>query len=75
MVTAGKFPTKLPCTASHEGTGIVVATGSEVNNFKKGDRVMTGLPRNPCGKCYNCQGPDDWHQYCQNFEGMIGVFV
>ncbi|KIW68363.1 hypothetical protein PV04_04316 [Phialophora macrospora] len=75
MVVAGKFPTKLPCTASHEGTGIVVAVGSEVTNFKKGDRVMSGLPRNPCGKCYNCQGPDDWHQYCENIEGHIGVFV
>jgi propanol-preferring alcohol dehydrogenase len=75
MVTAGKFPTKLPCTASHEGTGIVKAVGSKVTNFKVGDRVMSGLPKNPCGKCYNCKGPDDWHQYCENIEGHIGVFV
>ncbi|OQV06503.1 Alcohol dehydrogenase GroES-like domain-containing protein [Cladophialophora immunda] len=75
MVVAGKFPTKLPCTASHEGTGIVVAVGDEVTNFKKGDRVMSGLPRNPCEKCFNCQGPNDWHQYCQHIEGHIGVFV
>ncbi len=75
MVVEGKFPTKLPCTASHEGTGIVVAVGSNVSNFKPGDRVMSGLPRNPCGTCYNCQGPNDWHQYCENIEGHIGVFV
>ncbi|KAK5191869.1 hypothetical protein LTR92_008450 [Exophiala xenobiotica] len=75
MVVEGKFPTKLPCTASHEGTGIVVAVGSSVSNFKPGDRVMSGLPRNPCGRCYNCQGPNDWHQYCENIEGHIGVFV
>ncbi|EXJ60750.1 hypothetical protein A1O7_04903 [Cladophialophora yegresii CBS 114405] len=75
MVTAGVFPTKLPCTASHEGTGIVVAVGSQVTNFKKGDRVMSGLPRNPCGKCFNCQGPNDWHQYCEHIEGTIGIFV
>ncbi|OAP64755.1 hypothetical protein AYL99_00727 [Fonsecaea erecta] len=75
MVVAGKFPTKLPCTASHEGTGIVVAVGDEVTEFKKGDRVMSGLPRNPCQQCFNCQGPKDWRQYCQKIEGYIGVFV
>lgn len=74
MVTAGKFPTKLPCTASHEGTGIVKAVGSKVNNFKVGDRVMSGLPRNPCGICYNCKS-DDWHQYCEDIEGHIGIIV
>jgi alcohol dehydrogenase, propanol-preferring len=31
MVVEGKFPTHLPCTGSHEGTGIVVATGSKVS--------------------------------------------
>jgi D-arabinose 1-dehydrogenase-like Zn-dependent alcohol dehydrogenase len=75
MVVDGKFPTKLPCTASHEGTGVVAAVGSQVSNFKVGDRVMSGLPRNPCGKCYNCRGPDDWHQYCTDIEGHIGVFI
>jgi propanol-preferring alcohol dehydrogenase len=49
--------------------------GSKVTNFKVGDRVMSGLPKNPCGTCYNCQGPNDWHQYCENIEGHIGVFV
>ena len=75
MVTAGKFPTQLPCTASHEGTGVVRALGSEVKNFKLGDRVMAGLPKNACGKCQNCKGPNDWHPFCQNIEGHIGVMV
>ncbi|EXJ92263.1 hypothetical protein A1O3_00813 [Capronia epimyces CBS 606.96] len=75
MVLEGKFPTQLPCTASHEGTGIVKAVGSKVNNFKVGDRVMSGVPKNACGKCYNCTGPNDWHQYCPNLEGHIGVFT
>jgi alcohol dehydrogenase, propanol-preferring len=75
MVIAGKFPTKLPCTASHEGTGTVVAVGSEVKNFKIGDRVMAGLPKNPCGKCFNCNGPNDWQPFCEHIEGHIGVFV
>jgi alcohol dehydrogenase, propanol-preferring len=75
MVVAGKFPTKLPCTASHEGTGIVVAVGDKVTNFKKGQRVMSGLPRGPCGHCQNCKGPNDWAQYCQNIEGHNGVMI
>lgn len=75
MVTAGKFPTKLPCTASHEGTGIVKAVGSAVKDFKIGDRVMAGLPKRPCGECMSCKGPESWHQYCQNVEGYIGVHV
>ena len=75
MVIAGKFPTKLPCTASHEGTGVVVAVGDKVKNFKKGDRTMSGLPRNQCGTCENCQGGNDVRQYCTNMEGHIGVFI
>jgi alcohol dehydrogenase, propanol-preferring len=34
MVVEGKFPTKLPTTGSHEGTGIVVATGSKVSSLR-----------------------------------------
>ena len=77
MVVAGKFPTKLPCTASHEGTGVVVALGSEAekSSFKKGDRVMAGLPINPCGNCRQCNGPNDWHQFCENIDGHIGVII
>ena len=75
MVTAGKFSTKIPCTASHEGTGTVVAMGSNVKDFKKGDRVMAGLPKNECGNCYNCKGPNDWAPFCENIEGHIGVMI
>lgn len=75
MVIEGKFPTQLPCTASHEGTGIVVATGSAVKGFQKGDRVMTGIPRGPCQNCMNCKGPNDWIQYCPNIQGHNGVII
>ncbi|KAL8654075.1 MAG: hypothetical protein Q9226_003573 [Calogaya cf. arnoldii] len=44
MVSAGDFSTKLPCTASYEGCGKVVAWGSSVKAFKKGDRVMAAIP-------------------------------
>lgn len=57
MVLDGMFPNaKLPQTASHEGTGKVVAVGSKVKGFKPGDRVMSGIPRNQCGDCLNCSG-------------------
>ena len=75
MVAAGGFGTKLPCIASHEGTGTVVATGSAVSDFKKGDRVMAGLPRNRCGHCHDCLGPDNFKHYCRNVKGYGGISV
>ena len=74
MVQSGVFGTKLPCIASHEGAGTVVAVGSEVKNFKPGDRVMCGLPYHPCGMCYDCLlGPESQRQYCSNVVGHSGV--
>ncbi|KAJ9664798.1 hypothetical protein H2201_005019 [Coniosporium apollinis] len=73
MVQSGVFGTSLPCTASHEGAGTVVAVGSSVNDFKEGDRVMAGLLRNACGKCGDCLGPENYRQYCRNSDGYIGV--
>lgn len=75
MVIEGKFPTKLPCTGSHEGTGTVVAVGSDVKNFKAGERVMAGMIFGRCDECYNCKGPDDWKSFCQNIDGINGVLV
>jgi propanol-preferring alcohol dehydrogenase len=37
MVRSGIFSSPLPITASHEGTGTIVAVGSEVKNLKPGD--------------------------------------
>lgn len=65
--------TTLPCTASHEGTGYVVATGSAISDFEKGDRVMSGLPRNRCGHCPDCLGDENYRQYCPNISGHVGV--
>ncbi|SMY26041.1 unnamed protein product [Zymoseptoria tritici ST99CH_1A5] len=74
MVQAGTFSTKLPCTASHEGAGTVVAVGSDVKEFKAGDRVMCGLPLHPCGACSDCLGPNSQRQYCAFMKtGHIGV--
>ncbi len=55
MVVEGKFDTRLPCTASPEGVGIVAAVGAQVANFKLGDRLMSGIMKGPCGKCYDCR--------------------
>ncbi|KAI0428134.1 GroES-like protein [Xylaria sp. FL1042] len=73
MVAAGVFKSKLPQTASHEGSGTVVAVGDSVSSFKIGDRVMCGVPLHPCGKCEDCTGPIENHrQYCTQL-GHIGV--
>lgn len=73
MVQSGVFKTALPCTASHEGAGTVVAIGSDVKDFKIGDRVMCGLPYHPCGTCTDCLGPESQRQYCANVQGHTGV--
>lgn len=63
MIQAGVFGTALPVTASHEGAGTVVATGSSAIDFQ-GARVMCGLPFHPCGTCLDCTGPhESWRQY------------
>lgn len=77
MVIDGVFESKLPITMSHEGTGLVVAVGSQVSDFKIGDRVMTGIKVHACGKCINCKPPDgqDWNQYCWEAEGAVGIMA
>lgn len=75
MVSAGVFGTKLPCTASHEGAGTVASVGSSVQGFSLGDRIMCGIFRNMCGVCSDCQGPENYSQYCPNNEGGIGVHI
>lgn len=73
MVSAGRMGTPLPCTASHEGTGTVIALGSSVTDFAPGDRVMAGLPRDRCGHCSDCAGPDALRHYCDKIKGYVGV--
>ena len=45
---------KTPMTIGHEYVGTVAAFGSEVKNFKEGDRV-TGEGHIACGVCRNCR--------------------
>ncbi|ORY05055.1 chaperonin 10-like protein [Clohesyomyces aquaticus] len=45
----------------HEGVGIVQAVGSDVTQFKVGDRAGGGYHRNSCGHCSYCLfGQDIW---------------
>src|SRR5215472_3109638 len=43
-----------PRIFGHETTGVVVATGGDVAQFKPGDRVMV-FHHIPCGQCYYCR--------------------
>ena len=45
----------------HEGVGIVIATGPDVQKFKKGDRVGWGFLQGTCGHCQQClDGPETY---------------
>lgn len=45
----------------HEGVGIVQAIGSDITQFKIGDRAGGGFLRNSCGHCKYClNGKDIW---------------
>ncbi|KAH7402138.1 chaperonin 10-like protein [Phaeosphaeria sp. MPI-PUGE-AT-0046c] len=73
MVCSGLMGTSLPCTASHEGSGTVVAVGSSVASFSPGDRVMAGIMYHACGTCPDCLGPENYRQYCSFGAGYCGV--
>lgn len=50
----GMFPQVKDMVMGHEFMGIVVETGKEVKNLKKGDRVVVPFPIS-CGSCFFCQ--------------------
>jgi propanol-preferring alcohol dehydrogenase len=64
---------QLPVTASHEGTGVVVAKGSAITDFEIGDRVLAGQTYGRCGECDDCQGPENYRHYCENKYNMMSV--
>lgn len=61
---------KHPIVPGHEITGIVSAVGSEVKDFKVGDRVGVGCFIDSCGKCKYCLAGQE--QFCEN--GYVSVF-
>lgn len=59
-----------PMVPGHEIAGVVKAIGSEVKNFKVGDRVGVGCLVDSCLDCESCQ--DSLEQYCLN--GATGTY-
>jgi S-(hydroxymethyl)glutathione dehydrogenase / alcohol dehydrogenase len=57
-----------PGTAGHEIAGIVDKVGSKVTYVKPGDRVLSSLVRQGCGKCDQCL--HDRHWFCENLPPM-----
>ncbi len=53
-----------PCVPGHEIVGKVVNIGSEVKNFKIGDKVGVGCMVDSCQTCANCSNHEE--QYCTN---------
>jgi 2-desacetyl-2-hydroxyethyl bacteriochlorophyllide A dehydrogenase len=62
---SGKYilPFSYPVTPGHEWAGEVVEVGSEVTNFKAGDRVVGECPYG-CGECTACKSGAS--NYCPN---------
>lgn len=69
----GALHSKPPVTASHEGTGVVVATGPAVTRFQIGDRIMAGQTFDRCGECEDCRGPESYRHYCSHQGAMMST--
>lgn len=69
----GILGTSLPCVASHEGAGTIVAVGSSVSGFKQGDRILCSLNYHRCGVCTDCTGPEHEQHYCASTGGYLGI--
>jgi len=61
---------KHPIVPGHEITGIVSAIGTDVEDFKVGDRVGVGCFIDSCGKCRYCLAGQE--QFCE--QGTVAVF-
>lgn len=50
---SGSFETQIPFVLGHEGSGIVVEIGTDVQRIGLGDKISIN-PSNPCRHCYFC---------------------
>jgi uncharacterized zinc-type alcohol dehydrogenase-like protein len=62
--------TVYPCVPGHEIVGRVVATGTAVTGFAKGELVGVGCMVDSCQQCASCA--EGLEQYCER--GMIGTY-
>ncbi len=65
----GEYEAEYPLIPGHEFSGEVAAIGTNVKNFKVGDRV-TADPNIPCNRCSSCQKNEP--NQCKNLRA-IGV--
>ncbi|MDN6133348.1 MAG: NAD(P)-dependent alcohol dehydrogenase, partial [Brevibacterium sp.] len=59
-----------PLTVGHEIAGVVEAVGSDVTDWKVGDRVGVGCMVDSCGECEECRAGQE--QNCLN--GSVGTY-
>lgn len=57
------LPVPMPIVLGHEGAGVVVETGRDVQDLAPGDHVL--LSFNSCGDCPSCE--QELPSYCYNF--------
>ena len=57
------LPVPMPIVLGHEGAGIVIEAGSEVEDLSPGDHVL--LSFNSCGECPSCE--QELPSYCYSF--------
>jgi len=67
----GEYPANYPAIIGHEFSGEIVEVGSEVKNFKTGDRVTVD-PNRVCHKCFFCRSGQE--HLCDNLSSM-GVHI
>jgi alcohol dehydrogenase len=68
-IIKGDVPTvKVGRVLGHEGVGVVESIGSNVANFKAGDRVLISCVSS-CGRCKNCK--KGMYSHCENGGGWV----
>ena len=54
-IIKGEWACRPPVVLGHEFCGTAVEVGSQVKNFKPGDRIVASNPAQTCGNCHNCR--------------------
>ncbi|KAK0544600.1 hypothetical protein OC846_005309 [Tilletia horrida] len=69
-ISGGWGDAKWPLVTGHEIVGTIVELGSEVKDFKLGQRVGVGAQSDSCRKCESCQHNEE--PYC--IDGPTGTY-